>query len=104
MEGPIPTGPLPLPEPVSTEPPPPKESLPYVEEETEDLTPEQEEALLQTGDAPADNPSDDTDETEEDRAINAAWEEMRAAHPEMSYEDMKDYLKHTFAPSDLCQF
>ena len=75
-----------------------------MEEETEDLTPEQEEVLLQAGDAPADDPSEDTDETEEDRAINAAWEEMRASHPEMSYEEMKDYLKHTFAPSDLRQF
>ena len=93
-----------MPEPVSAEPPPPEESLPYVEEEAEDLNPEQEEALLQAGDAPADDPSDDADETEEDRAINAAWEEMRVARPEMSYEDMKDYLKHTFAPSDLRQF
>ena len=104
MEGPIPAGPLPFPDPVSSEPPPPEESLPYVEEEADELTPEQEEALLQAGDAPADDPSDDTDETEEDRAINAAWEEMRAARPEMSYEAMKDYLKHTFAPSDLRQF
>ena len=103
MEGPIPAGPLPLPAPVATEPPPPGESLPYVEEETEELTPEQEDVLLQAGDAPADDPSDDT-ETEEDKAINAAWEEMRAAHPEMSYEEMKEYLKHTFAPSDLRQF
>ena len=101
MAGPIPPGPLPLPEPISEEPPPPEDSFPFVEEGTEDLTPEQEEALLQAGDAPADDPSDDTDETEEDRAINAAWEEMRAARPEMSYEELKDYLKHTFAPSDL---
>ena len=100
MEGPIPAGPLPLPAPVAAEPPPPGESLPYVEEETEELTPEQEDVLLQAGDAPADDPSDDT-ETEEDKAINAAWEEMRAARPEMSYEEMKEYLKHTFAPSDL---
>ena len=49
MAGPIPTGPLPLPEPISEEPPPPEDSLPFVEEETEDLTPEQEEALLQAG-------------------------------------------------------
>ena len=104
MAGPIPTGPLPLPEPIFEEPPPPEESLPFVEEDTEDLTPEQEEVLLQAGDAPADDPSDDTDETDEDRAINAAWEEMRATCPEMSYEEMKDYLKHTFTPSDLRQF
>ena len=58
-----------------------------MEEETEDLTPEQEEALLQAGDAPANDPSDDTDETEKDRAINAAWEEMRATRPEMPYEE-----------------
>ena len=104
MAGPIPTDPLPLPEPISEEPPPPEESLPFVEEETEDLTPEQEEALLQAGDAPSDDPSDDTDETEEDQAINAAWEEMRATRPEMPYEEMKSYLRHTFAPSDLRQF
>ena len=104
MAGPIPTGPLPLPGPISEEPPLPEESLPFVEDETEDLTPEQEEALLQAGDAPADDPSDDTDETEEDRAINAAWEEMRAARPEMPYEEMKDCLRHTFAPSDLRQY
>ena len=104
MAGPIPTDPLPLPEPISEEPPLPDESLPFVEEETEDLTPEQEEALLQAGDAPADDPSDDTDETEEDRAINAAWEEMRAVRPEMPYEEMKRYLRQTFAPSDLRQF
>ena len=103
MEGPIPTGPLPLPAPVAAEPPPPEESLPYVEDEAEELTPEQEDVLLQAGDAPADYPSDDT-ETEEDKAINAAWEGMRAARPEMSYEEMKGYLKHTFAPSDLRQF
>ena len=103
MEGPIPVSPLPLPAPVAAEHPPPEESLPYVEKETEELTPEQEDVLLQAGDAPADDPSDDT-ETEEDKAINAAWEEMRAARPEMSYEEMKDYLKHTFAPSDLRQF
>ena len=104
MAGPIPTAPLPLPEPISKEPPPPDESLPFVEEETEDLTPEQEEALFQAGDAPADDPSDDTDETKEDRAINAAWEEMWAARPEMPYEEMKSYLRQTFAPSDLRQF
>ena len=104
MAGPTPTGPLPLPEPISEEPPLPEESLPFVEDDVEDLTPEQEEALLQAGDAPTNDPSDDTEETEEDWAINAAWEEMRAARPEMPYEEMKDYLRHTFAPSDLCQF
>ena len=103
MEGPISAGPLPLPGPVAAEPPPPEESLPYVEEDTEDLTPEQEDMLLQAGDAPADDPSDDT-ETEEDKAINAAWEKMRAGRPEMSYEEMKKYLRNTLAPSDLRQF
>ena len=103
MEGPIPTGPLPLPAPVAVEPPLPEESLPYVEEEIEDLTPEQEDVLLQAGDAPADDPSDDT-ETEEDKAINAAWEKMQAARPEMSYKEMKKYLRRTFALSDLRQF
>ena len=103
MEGPIPAGPLPLPDPVAAEPPLPEESLPYMEEDTDDLTPEQEDMLLQSGDAPADDPSDDT-ETEEDKAINAAWEEMRASRPEMSYEEMKRYLRRTFAPSDLRQF
>ena len=103
MEGPIPAGPLPMPDPVVIEPPPPEESLPYVEEETEDLTPEQEDMLLQAGDAQVDDHSDDS-ETEEDKAINAAWEEMRASRPEMSYEEMKKYLRNTFAPSDLRQF
>ena len=74
-----------------------------MEEDAEDLTPEQEDMLLQAGDAPADDPSDDT-ETEEDKAINAAWEEMRASRPEMSYEEMKKYLRNTFTPSDLRQF
>ena len=101
MSGPIPAGPLPLPGPVAAEPPPPKESLPYVEEDMEDLTPKQEEALLQARDAPADDPSDDTDETEEDKAINAAWEEMRASRPELTYKQMKAYLKWQFTPSDL---
>ena len=51
-----------LPAPLPAEPL--EESLPYVatpedDEETEDLTPEQEEQLLQSGDGPSDLPGDE---------------------------------------------
>ena len=87
-----------------------EESIPYVaapedDEGTEDLTPEQEEQLLQSGDGPSDLPGDEEwDIKEAEIDLNKAWDEMRAARPELSFQQMKEYVRWQFAPSDLRQF
>ena len=67
-----------------------EDTLPFVQEEDDVITPEQT------------SPSEEWVFTPQDCQEDAAWEAQCALHPELSKDEMKQYM--VFAPCNTCQY